>query len=185
MITGGWEAEVAANPEAPPAFEQPIAVGAYGTARGGSYGARGVGGRFRWEPDAPVALELYLEVETVDWSGGPRLDLPNGFRIYRPIAWGPVRVKPGFGFCDIVSLVGPTQPDGPRADDVLLGVHADLGAEVAFSRSWSLFLDGQADVYAGHDRKSGGWTGDVGESLRPFATAQVNLGVQVHVADLR
>lgn len=165
-------------------FDRPWALGGYAAARDGSYAAGGVGGRARWEP-GPVGVETYLEATVVDWPGGFRHDYPNGFTVYLPLGGDRLRVRPGLGFCDVVSLVEPTQPGAPRADDVLLGAHAALGSELALSEGWSVFADAQVDVYAGHDRASGAWTGAVAESLQPFWTAQLNVGVQLHLASLR
>jgi hypothetical protein len=167
------------------AFDRPFAFASYAVVRRGDYAAAGVGGRSRWEPFRRAGIDMYLEATVVDWEGGFRHDYPNGFSIYTPIELGPVRVRPYAGFCDVVSLVEPTQPGAPRADDVMLGVHAGLGTEVAVAKAWSLFLDGQVDAYAGHDRASGGWTGSVAEDLQPFVTGQVNLGLQFHLESLR
>jgi hypothetical protein len=166
----------------PPAFTHPLALATYATVRGGAYSAEGLGGRARWEPFARAGLELYLEATIVNWQGGFRHDYPNGFSVYAPIAVGPVRFRPYLGACDVLSFVEPMQPGAPRADDVMLGAHAGLGTEVAVSRSWSLFADAQTDLYAGHDRSSGKWTGDVAEVLSPFWTGQVNVGVQLHLS---
>ncbi len=167
------------------AWSRPFAVGAYVAGRGGAYTAGGVGGRARIQPFRHAGLDLYLELTAVDWPGGFRHDYPNGFSVFAAVPLGPVQLRPYFGFCDVISLVEPTQPGAPRADDVMLGAHAGVGADVAVSRSVSLFVDAQADLYAGHDRSSGGWTGDVAEDLVPMLTGQVNAGLQLHFADPR
>lgn len=191
------ESVVASAPEAPDteslttsaprsarAFDRPFALASYAAVRSGTYDARGVGGRARWQPFRRAGLDLYLEATVVDWPGGFRHDYPNGFSVYTPVNVGPVRFRPYVGFCDVISLVEPEQPGAPRADDVMLGAHAGVGAEWAFSRSWSVFADAQVDAYAAHDRVSGGWTGNVAEELVPVVTGQVNVGLQFHVADL-
>lgn len=167
------------------ATDRPFAIGSYAAVRGGTYTASGVGGRARWQPFRRAGLDLYLEASVVDWEGGFRHDYPNGFSVYTPLDVGPIRVRPYFGFCDVVSLVEPTQPGAPRADDVMLGAHVGVGTEYAFGKSWSVFADAQVDAYAGHDRSSGNWTGNVAEDLMPIVTGQVNVGVQLHVADFR
>lgn len=167
------------------ATDRPFAIGSYAAVRGGTYTASGVGGRARWQPFRRAGLDLYLEATVVDWEGGFRHDYPNGFNVYTPLDVGPIRVRPYFGFCDVVSLVEPTQPGAPRADDVMLGAHVGVGTEYAFGKSWSVFADAQVDAYAGHDRSSGNWTGNVAEDLMPIVTGQVNVGVQLHVADFR
>lgn len=165
-----------------PSFTRPFGAGVYAAGRVGAYQATGVGGRARLQGRA-LGLDLYLEATTVHWEGGFRHDYPNGFSLFVPVRLGVAQLRPSFGLCDVVSLVEPTQPGAPRADDVLLGAHAGVGLDVAVGRSWTVFADVQTDLYAGHDRASGGWTGDVGESLRPFWTGQLNLGVQLHLAD--
>lgn len=167
------------------AFDRPFALGSYAAVRGGSYSAEGLGGRARWEPYEHAGIELYLEATHVNWEGGARHDFPNGFNLYTPVSVGPIRVRPYLGMCDVVSLVDPISPGAPRADDVMLGVHAGVGSEVAVARSWSVFVDAQTDLYAGHARSSAKWTGDVAESLSPFWTAQLNVGVELHLAALK
>lgn len=178
-------ADAPAPAASPATFDRPLALASYAAVRGGSYVAEGLGGRARWEPVPHVGIDLYLEATHVDWPGGFRHDYPNGFSLYTPIGEGRVRVLPYAGFCDVISLVEPSEPGAPRADDVLLGVHAGVGAEVAVATSWSVFADAQVDVYAGHDRSSGAWTGSVAEDLQAFGTAQLNLGVQLHIPALR
>jgi hypothetical protein len=170
------------SPSSP--FHRTFSFGSYAAVRRGSYDSGGMGTKIRWEPTKNFGLDLYLEVAFPESEGGFRHDYPNGFSVYGAVPIGPVRIRPYLGFCDVLSFVEPTEPGAPRADDVLIGVHGGLGSEVALTRFLSLFVEGQVDVYAGHDRSSGGWTGDVAEDLIPFVTGQVNAGLQVHVADL-
>lgn len=163
------------------AFDRTFGIASYGAVRGGAYSSGGVGGRLRIQPFKHFGIDAYLEAAVVDWPGGFRHDYPNGFNLYAALPVGPVRFLPYFGACDVVSFGEPTQKGAPRADDVLIGLHAGVGAEWAFTHSLSLFVDGQADFYGGHDRSQGGWTGDVAEELVPFLTGQVNLGVQYHI----
>ena len=178
------EATAAAH-EAETAFDRPFAFASYGALRGGSYLAGGVGGRARWEPWPFFGVEVYLEATLVDWPGALRHDYPNGFNVYVPIRFGRFRLRPFFGFCDVVSLIEPAQEGSPRADDVMLGAHLGVGAEFSFGTHWSLFADAQVDGYAGHDRATARWTGNVDEELRAFFTAQLNLGVQFHFGAAR
>ena len=163
------------------AFDRPFAIATYAAARGGSYTAGGIGGRIRVQPFRHFGLDLYGEGTVVDWPGGFRHDYPNGFNLYAAIPVGRARVQPYFGACDVLSFGEPVEPGGPRADDVMVGLHAGVGFEVAVSRAVSLFVDGQADLYAGHDRSMHGWTGDVGEDLLPIWTGQANVGLQYHI----
>ncbi len=167
------------------AWDRPFAMGTYAVVRGGDYQASGLGGRARWQPSPHVGVEGYLEATVVDVAGGFRHDYPNGFNVFVPVQMGPFRARAFLGFCDVLSFVEPAQEGAPRADDVLIGAHGGLGAELAVAPGWSVFVEGQTDVYAGHDRASRGWTGDVGEDLLPFWTGQVNAGVQMHLAGLR
>ena len=167
------------------AFDRPFAVASYAAVRGGSYEAGGVGGRIRIQPFARFGLDAYLEATVVDWEGGFRHDYPNGFNLYAALPIGPVRVTPYIGACDVLSFAEPVEKGGPRADDVMVGLHAGVGAEVAVASAFSVFVDGQGDLYGGHDRSMHGWTGDVGEALIPVVTGQVNVGVQYHVPNFR
>jgi hypothetical protein len=163
------------------AFEREFAFGLYATGHTGSYLAAGLGARARWEPLELLGFEAYLEATLVESAlGGLRHDYPNGFNVYVPLRFGDFRVRPFAGFCDVLSFVEPAQPEAPRADDVLFGAHAGLGVEVAVHSMFSVFADLQANVYAGHDRTSQGWTGNVGEQLEPFWNVQLNLGAQLH-----
>jgi opacity protein-like surface antigen len=164
-------------------WTQQLAVGFYATGHAGSYLAGGAGGRLRYEPFEWLGVEAYLEATIVDWPGGFRHDYPNGFSLYVPIRAGDFRFRPFLGFCDILSFIEPEQEHAPRADDILFGAHAGVGAEVAVQEHFSLFADLQANFYAGHDRSSGGWTGGVDEDLSFFWNLQLNIGVQAHVLD--
>lgn len=166
-------------------FDRPFAVASYAAVRGGSYTAGGVGGRLRLQPFRHFGLDTYLEATVVDWEGGFRHDYPNGFNLYAALPVGRLRILPYLGACDVVSFAEPVEKGGPRADDIMVGVHAGVGAEVAIARSFTLFVDGQADLYGGHDRSMRGWTGDVGEALIPVLTGQVNAGLQYHVPSFR
>lgn len=166
------------------AFDREWAIAVYATGHYGSYLAGGVGGRLRWEPfgdDVPLGMEAYLEATLVDWPGdGFRHDYPNGFNLYVPIRVDDVRFRPFFGFCDILSFVEPSQEGAPRADDVMFGAHAGVGAEFAVHSMASVFVDLQFNGYAGHDRSSSGWTGGVDEELVFFWNLQLNVGGQFH-----
>lgn len=163
------------------AFDREFAVAVYGTGHAGSYLAGGVGGRLRWEPFDWLGVEAYLEATLVDWPGGLRHDYPNGFNVYIPLRVGDFRFRPFLGFCDILSFIEPQEQHAPRADDVLFGAHAGVGAEWGVHSMWSLFADLQANFYGGHDRTAEGWTGGVDEELTFFWNLQLNVGVQFHV----
>ena len=178
-------APAAAQDEGSP-FDREFAVAAYATGHTGSYHAGGIGGRLRWEPFEFLGVEAYLEATLVDWPGGGlRHDYPNGFNVYAPIRFGDFRLRPFFGFCDILSFVEPEQEGAPRADDVLFGLHGGIGAELAVHPMWSVFADAQVNAYFGHDRAAEGWTGGVDEELSFFWNAQLNLGVQLHFGGVR
>jgi hypothetical protein len=181
---------VASAQDAPPEpspFDRLFAIGGYGTGHAGSYLSGGLGGRLRYEPFSWLGVEAYLEATVVRWEGaGFRHDYPNGFNLYTPIRIDDTfRVRPFFGFCDILSFVEPTEQHAPRADDILFGAHVGFGAEMALHSYLSAFVDLQVNVYAGHDRASDGWTGGVSEELIPQWYVQLNLGVQLHFGDPR
>ncbi|MGE0786913.1 MAG: hypothetical protein AB7S26_14670 [Sandaracinaceae bacterium] len=165
------------------AFDREFGIALYATGHAGSYYAGGVGGRVRWEPfdGIPLGMEAYVEATLVDWPGdGFRHDYPNGFNLYVPIRADDFRFRPFFGFCDILSFVEPTQEGAPRADDVMFGAHAGIGAELAVHSMASVFADLQFNGYMGHDRSAGGWTGGVDEEFAFFWNLQLNIGAQFH-----
>lgn len=162
-------------------FDRPFAIATYAAGRAGAYTAGGLGGRIRVQPFRSFGLDLYGEATVVDWAGGFRHDYPNGFNLYGAIPVGRARILPYFGACDVLSFGEPLEPGGPRADDVMVGLHTGVGVEIPLGRAMSLFADGQVDLYAGHDRSMHGWTGDVGEDLLPVWTGQANVGLQYHV----
>lgn len=164
------------------AFDRDFAIAFYATGHAGSYLAGGVGGRLRWEMVEWLGIEAYVEATLVDWPGGGlRHDYPNGFNVYVPVRVDDFRFRGFLGFCDILSFVEPEEQGAPRADDVLFGAHAGVGAELAVHSMMSLFADLQVNVYGGHDRTAEGWTGGVEEELVPFWNVQLNVGGQFHV----
>lgn len=169
-----------AEPLAGP-FERPFAFASYGTAWAGSYGGAGVGGRIRWEAFRYLGLDLFGETLLVQNPTGIRHDHPIGFNLYVPLRLTEkLRVRPLVGMCAVVSFIQPTEPGAPRADDILLGIHAGLGAEYALWRFFSLFLDVKGVGWTGHDRSVGGWTGSVANEVKGFVVGQANLGIAVH-----
>lgn len=176
------QAQDATLSEETPAFERDFAITAYLSSWAGDYASIGVGGRVRYEPLDWFGIDLFGEAYVVDWPGAFRHDYPIGFNLYTPfeITEG-FRLRPLFGFCAVFSFIEPAEEGGPRADDVLFGIHAGGGAELELSSHWSLFFDAQAFVYFGHDRTTQGWTGAVGEEIDVSTIAQMSLGVQLHL----
>lgn len=165
------------------AAEQPFAIGAYGAGWLGAYAAAGVGGHLRWEVLDELGIELLGEALVVESPSGFRHDHQVGFDVYVPLRLGAgLRLRPFVGFCTVFSLVEPAEQFAPRADDVLFGPHAGLGIEASLGHWFSLFLDAQAALWAGHDRSSSGWTGATSESYAFFGTAQLRAGAAVHFA---
>ena len=163
-------------------FERDWALSSYVSTWQGDYQSIGLGGRLRYEPLDMLGLEVYGEAFYVDWPETIRHDYPVGFNIYAPWAvtsW--LRLRPLFGFCAVFSFIEPLHEHAPRADDVMFGVHGGGGVEVGVSDTWSIFFDTQEVVYFGHDREVDGWTGAVGEALETNVTAQINLGLQLHL----
>lgn len=181
--------EAAADPDADlgpdfDALDRPFAFSAYVSGWAGSYLAGGVGGRLRWEPFAELGVEVFGEGHVVEWPLGIRHDHQIGFNLYVPFELLPgFRIRPLFGFCTVFSLIEPPDASAPRADDVLFGAHAGVGIELAVETWGSWFLEGQAAVWAGHDRSQSRWTGTVEDTYAPFATAQVLTGFAVHFGD--
>jgi hypothetical protein len=165
----------------PAHFDRPLAVGAYATGWEGAYLGGGLGGRIRWEPFDWLGIEGFAEHLLVENPGGVRHDHPIGFNAFVPwrVAAG-LRLRPLFGFCAVFSLIEPDREGGPRADDIVFGVHAGGGIEWAPWDDWSFFLDAQAVAYLGHDRRAQGWTGSVDEELRTTAVVQLAAGLQLH-----
>ncbi|MCA9513872.1 MAG: hypothetical protein KC635_02915, partial [Myxococcales bacterium] len=126
------DARVAASAEVG-AFDRDFALGVYYSNWSGSYGSSGVGFKIRWEPLDELGIELVSEVLSVDTGGsGDRTIIPAGFSLYVPIALtGGVRVRPIAGLCTMLSF--GEGKDGTASNDVLFGVHAGVGAEVALT----------------------------------------------------
>lgn len=165
-----------------PALDRPLSLAAYGVGWAGAYAAGGVGGRLVWQPFRLLGLALFTEAMFVESPAGMRHDHPVGFDLFVPIRLHErVRLRPEAGMCAVFSMVEPAQKDGPRADDVLFGLHAGAGVDVAITKEFTAFLDAKAIGYLGHDRAAFGWTGVVSDSLTTFGLGQAQLGVAVHV----
>jgi hypothetical protein len=166
------------------AYQRPIAFGSYAVGWAGSYSAVGGGLRARWEMVPELGVEVFGETLFVEHQGGIRHDHPVGFDLFIPVMITPwLRFRPLFGFCAVFSLVEPEMAHAPRADDILFGLHGGAGLEAAIGTWISFFLDVQANVWIGHDRAAQGWTGGIEDTYVPFGTAQVALGVQIHLGD--
>lgn len=171
---------------APPAstspFDKTWALAGYVATWQGSYASAGLGGRLRFEPIDWLGLDLFAEAHLVDWPGTIRHDYPIGFNLYVPFAltdW--LRVRPMIGLCAVFSFIEPANAHAPGADDVIFGAHAGGGIEVALAEWASVFLDGQAVGWFGHDRAVLQWTGHVEEELGITMGAQGSLGLQIHL----
>lgn len=163
-------------------FDRMFGVGAYATGWAGAYGAYGVGGRVRVEPLSWLGVDLFGEAYLVTTPHGIRHDHPIGFNLYTPFRFGSVvRLRPLLGMCVVASFIEPTEPQAPRADDVLVGAHAGAGLEFALGSRVSLFAEAKAVVWVGHDRTVQGWTGAVGNQMQPFVVGQGQVGLTVHL----
>lgn len=163
-------------------FDRTFGIGAYATGWAGAYGGAGVGGRVRIEALSWLGIDLFGEALLVTSPAGVRHDHPIGFNLYVPIRLGNVvRVRPLLGMCVVASLIEPTEPQAPRADDVLVGAHAGAGLELALHTRLSFFVEGKAVVWVGHDRALQGWTGAVGNEVQPFVVGQAQLGLTLHL----
>ena len=163
--------------------ERPFAVGAYASGWAGSYLAGGLGARLRWQPFAELGFDVFGEGVLVDWPGATRHDWQVGFDLYVPIRLGSgVRLRPLFGFCTVLSFIEPPAMHVPRADDVLFGLHAGIGVEIAIVDPVSFFADAQGVAWLGHQRTTQGWTATIEDSYAAFGTARLIVGVQAHIA---
>lgn len=164
------------------AFDRDFALGVYFSSWSGDYGSRGVGFRIRWEPLDELGVEVFSEVLSVDTGGrGDQTVIPAGFSLYLPIALVEgVRVRPLAGFCTLLSFAEGA--DGGASNDVLFGVHAGVGAEVALSSRWSLFADAVYQGYFGHPPEGGRWTNakDTSEIARTDSF-QATIGAAFHL----
>lgn len=163
-------------------FDSMFAIAGYGTSWAGSYAGGGVGGRIRIEPWARFGVDLFGEALIVQTPHGLRHDHPIGFNIYTPFRLDEVwRVRPLLGMCVVASFIEPEEKRAPRADDILVGAHGGVGFERALGSHFSVFMEAQGAVWMGHDRAVQGWTGAVGNEVKPFAVAQAMLGLSAHI----
>jgi len=182
LVAGPVSAETASTPAITSPFERMFAIGAYGTGWAGSYSGGGVGGRIRIEPWRYFGIDLFGEALVVETPHGVRHDHPIGFNIYVPLSLSPEwRFRPLLGMCVVASFIEAEQQGAPRADDVLVGAHVGGGFERALGPYLSVFAEAQGSVWMGHDRAVQGWTGAVGNDLKPFGVGQLMLGVTAHV----
>lgn len=181
-----------ANAQAEPVVQQRVdrspfnnifGLAAYGTGWGGAYAGGGVGARIRVEPLSWLGADFFGEALIVESPSGIRHDHPIGFNLYVPIRFGRVRIRPLIGMCVTLSFIEPTEPNAPRADDVLIGAHAGAGFEVALHRRLSFFVEGKAVVWVGHDRSVMGWTGALDNTVQPFVVGQGNVGLTFHLGE--
>ncbi len=173
------EAEPAASATA---FDHPAALSSYALGGAGSYESAGVGGRVRWEflPQR-LGVDLYMDAMVVDWPGAFRHDHIIGFSLYSPFSLSArVRLRPLFGACVNFSFIAPEQSGAPSSNDVLFGLHAGAGLEVAAIGPLTWFIDAQAIWYVGHARTAGVWSGAVSGSLASTFSIQPTTGLQVH-----
>ena len=162
-------------------FDKHLAFAGYGAGWAGAYPAAGVGGRIRWEYPHVFGVEGFAEHYAVEWQGGFRHDHPIGFSIYKPIQiTRSMRIRPLLGACAVFSFIEPEHAGGPRADDIMFGVHAGLGMEIALHEYWSFFVEGQGIAYLAHDRTAQNWTGSVSQGVGTTAVFQPNIGLQAH-----
>ncbi len=176
----GAEPEVAQRFSSRSPFERPFALGAYVTGWHGAYGGAGVGARIRLEPFRFLGVDLFGEALLVQAAHGLRHDHPIGFNLYVPFRFGRARLRPLVGMCVTASFIHPEEPGAPGANTILVGAHAGLGLEVALHDRLSFFAEGKAVVWVGNDRTVQGWTGAIGNEVRPFVVGQAQLGLLVH-----
>lgn len=184
LVVGLWLSATdgaAAQEDRRDAFDRDFALAGYATAWEGRYAAVGLGGRARWEPFDRLGVEVFSEHLVVESPGSARHDHPVGFNLFVPVRLGELfRLRPLFGFCAVFSFVHPDDAHAPRAHDILFGVHAGGGVEMAMTRWLSAFFDVQAVGYLGHRRYAGEWTGGVDGQLAAWGVVQGSLGLQVH-----
>ena len=163
-------------------FDRTFGIGAYATGWAGAYGGAGLGARVRIELLPWLGTDLFGEALVVTAPSGIRHDHPIGFNLFFPIRLvNVVRLRPLIGMCVVASFIEPTEPQAPRADDVLVGAHAGAGLEIALHHRLSFFVEGKAVVWVGHDRSVQGWTGAVGNEVQPFLVGQAQLGLTFHL----
>jgi hypothetical protein len=179
----GFAQEQVAAPAPPPLspFERPFGIGAYATGWHGAYGGAGVGARLRYEALPFLGLDLFGEALLVQAPHGVRHDHPIGFNLFVPFRLGAVRLRPLLGMCVTLSFLHPEEPGAPSANTVLVGAHVGGGVELALASRLSVFAEGKAVVWVGNDRTVQGWTGAVGNAVRPFVVGQAQLGLLVHL----
>ncbi len=164
------------------AFERDFALGTYYSSWSGSYDSGGVGFRLRWEPLDEGGIEGFAEILDVDVPSASRFDVPLGFSVYIPITLlDGLRIRPLVGLCTMFSFVESDTPGVPGSEDVRFGVHAGVGAELAVSQRWSVFVDAVYQGYFGHEREVEAWTSALSEDIGREDSFQLGLGLQLHL----
>ena len=170
----------AAKDEGP--FDRSFGLSAYYSRWAGGYDAGGVGFRIRWEPLELLGIEVFAEVLDVTVPTGTRINLPSGFNLYVPLELiDGFRVRALAGLCTMFTFDSAGSSGGPNSQDVQLGVHLGLGAEVALTDQLSLFLDATYQGYWGHGRDLSAWSASLEDELRRQDSVQVGLGLQFHL----
>ncbi|PKN56778.1 MAG: hypothetical protein CVU56_14435 [Deltaproteobacteria bacterium HGW-Deltaproteobacteria-14] len=168
--------------EAAAPFSRAWGLSAYYSRWAGGYDAGGVGFRIRWEPLELLGIEVFAELLDVTVPTGSRVNLPSGFNLYVPLELlDGFRVRALAGLCTMFTFDSAGSSGGPDTQDVQLGVHVGLGAELALTDQLSLFLDATYQGYWGHGRELGAWTATLEDELRRQDSVQVGLGLQFHL----
>lgn len=164
------------------AFDRDFGISAYYSRWAGSYDAGGIGFRVRWEPLDLLGIEVFSELLDVTVSGGTRINLPSGFNLYVPLELLPgFRVRGLAGLCSMLTFDSAGDDGGVDSEDVQFGVHVGIGAEVELSDQLSLFVDATYQGYWGHERAVDAWTAAVDDELSRMDSAQVGIGLQLHL----
>lgn len=174
--------ELIEPPEPSGPFAHDFGISAYYAGWAGGYDAGGVGFRLRWEPFSHLGLEVYSELLDATVPLGSRIQLPSGFNLYIPIEpLDGFRVRALAGLCTMFVFNSAAKAGGVDTQDVQFGVHIGAGAELALHDQLSVFLDLTYQGYWGNRHSGDAWSGALNDELDRTDSAQLGLGLQLHL----
>src|SRR5688572_12090498 len=146
--------------------DHPIAIGTRASGWIGDYAAPGVGGHLKIRPFEWVGVETFSDNYVMTHAGSLRHAHVIGFSLFFPSLIGSRSffLSPPLGSCVDFRFVHPDD-GGPRARDVVFGIHGGLMAELFVWNGFAVELDAIVYAYIGHDTGTERWTSRISNHL--------------------